>query len=322
MIIRPVKQTIHYIKRKFTPAALILMYHRVSDTSVEPNWLAVAPTNFAQHMRHLRQSYQPVHLLDLIEGIQQRSLPNRAVAVTFDDGYRDNLTCALPELEANNIPATIFVTTSYVDSEHEPWWDEVKHFLLEPLALPPTLSLQINRQEYRWSTNTFEERLNTHQALEDLMRPLPTYINDRILDHLAQWSNRQRRYHPAYRTVTSSELNELASHPLIDLGAHTITHPILPTLSLDAQFNEIVGSRYSLEKMINRQVHSFAYPNGDYSEQTRKLVDAAGYKAACTTVNGTVQQGDDVFQLRRCAINDWNIERFKQQMEAFFNDRS
>jgi hypothetical protein len=74
--------------------------------------------------------------------------------------------------------------------------------------------------------------------------------------------------------------------------------------------------------MIKRQVHSFAYPNGDYNEQTRKLVDAAGYKAACTTMNGTVQHGDDVFQLRRCAINDWNIERFKQQMEAFFNDRS
>jgi len=322
MIITPIKQTVHFIKRKFTPAAVILMYHRVSDTAVEPNWLAVTPTNFAQHMRHLRQTYQPMRLLDLIDGIQQRSLPDRAVAVTFDDGYRDNLTSALPELEANNIPATIFVTTSYVDREREPWWDEVKHFILEPLQLPVRLSLRIDRQEYSWSTHTLKERLNAHQDLENLMRPLPTYINDKILDHLAQWSNMQRRCHPAYRTVTSSELRELARHPLIDLGAHTITHPILPTLSLDAQFNEIVGSRYSLEKMINRQVHSFAYPNGDYNEQTRKLVDAAGYKAACTTINGSVQQGDDVFQLRRCAINDWNIGRFKQHMEAFLNDRS
>ncbi len=320
MMFKPLQRTLSYIQHKLAPAAVILMYHRISTTAVEPNWLAVTPTNFAQQMAYLRQAYHPIQLAELIDCLQKGSLPQRAVVITFDDGYRDNLTCALPQLEATGNPATIFVTTGHIDSEREPWWDELKHFLLESTQAPSYLALQIEQRAYHWSTATRAERIKVHCGLENLMRPLPSYVNDTILDQLAVWTGTYRRFHPAYHTITSAELHELARHSLIELGAHTMTHPILPTLPLDAQFNEIVGSRYRLEKMINKPVLSFAYPNGDYNEQTRQLVDAAGYRLACTTTTGCVQHGDNVFQLRRCAVNDWPLETFKRKLETFFHD--
>lgn len=320
--VKPIKKAFHFIRQKTKPAAVILMYHRVSDVSIEPNWLAVSPTNFTHQIQYLRQAFHPMRLTDLVEGVKNCSLPERAVAVTFDDGYSNNLTHALPVLEAANVPATIFVTLSHIDSEHEPWWDEMKHFLLGTEQVPARLSILIEGHECSWPTTTLAERIIAQRTLENLMRPLPTYVNDDILDKLAQWTGLPRKLRAAYRTVTSKELGQLAQHPLIELGAHTITHPILPTLTLDAQFNEIMGSRYSLEKMIHRPIRAFAYPNGDFTEQTKKLVDAAGYSAAFTTVRGRVEPGDDVLQLRRCAVNDWTIEQFKQNLEAYFNDRS
>ncbi|MCX6043821.1 MAG: polysaccharide deacetylase family protein [Chloroflexi bacterium] len=298
------------------------MYHRISDTSIEPNWLAVSPKNFAAHVQYLKQTFNPMRLTDLVESIKDGSLPDRSVAITFDDGYSDNLTHALPVLESFAVPATIFVTTTYVDSNREPWWDEMKHFLLAPRCVPAQLSIQVADGDYSWPTVTLEDRLAAHQELENLMRPLPVPVNDAILDHLATWAGSHRKLRPAYRTVTMPQLTQLAEHPLIELGAHTLTHPILPTLTPEDQFNEIVGSRYMLEKMIHQPVLSFAYPNGDFTEETRKLVNAAGFNTACTTINGRVEPGDDVFCLRRCAVNDWDIALFKKNLEAFFHDRS
>lgn len=312
----------YFIRSKAKPAAVILMYHRISDTSIEPNWLAVSPANFTAHMQYLKLAFNTMRLTDLVESIKDGSLPDRSVAVTFDDGYSDNVTHALPVLESAMVPATIFVTTDYVDSDREPWWDEMKHFLLEPSCVPPQLSMQVMGCDYSWPTVTVEDRLAAHQTLENLMRPLPAEVNDAILNNLATWTGLHRKLRVAYRTVTTPQLTKLAQHPLIEVGAHTITHPILPTLSLEAQFNEIVGSRHMLEKMIGQPVRSFAYPNGDFTEQTRKLVDAAGFRAACTTISGRVELGDDLFRLRRCAVNDWDITLFKKNLEAFFHDRS
>src|SRR3954462_6044345 len=113
MTVLSFKKVFPFLHNKDTPAAVILMYHRISNTSVEPNWLAVSPANFSEHMQYLRQAFQPIRLTDLVEGIQNHSLPARSVVITFDDGYTDNLTHAVPILESTNIQATIFVTNSH-----------------------------------------------------------------------------------------------------------------------------------------------------------------------------------------------------------------
>jgi peptidoglycan/xylan/chitin deacetylase (PgdA/CDA1 family) len=111
---------------------------------------------------------------------------------------------------------------------------------------------------------------------------------------------------------------QLADAPLIDIGAHTKTHPLLSTLSPDEQYDEINGSRQWLEEALAQPVFSFAYPSGAYNGETVEAVRASGFSAACTVEQGCVEAGDDLFQLRRCNVADWDQKTFKQNLEAFF----
>lgn len=305
-------------KRRRKPAAVILMYHRISDVALEPNWLAVSPRNFAQHLEHIRQAYHPIRLLDLVDAIQSRSIPRRAVTVTFDDGYRDNFTQALPLLETAQIPATVFVTAGSIGSTKEFWWDELSRMILAPPNVPPTLSLQIQGRHSTWNTASPEQRQAAYSALKEVTKPLPAATQDNILTDLARWSGLKRELRDDYRTMTAAELQQLVQSDYIDLGAHTMTHPLLPTLSPEAQYSEIVNSSRCLEALVNQPISTFAYPNGDSNGETLKIVEEAGFRAACTTLPGCVHSDDNLFLLRRCGVNDWGIETFKRNLATFF----
>jgi peptidoglycan/xylan/chitin deacetylase (PgdA/CDA1 family) len=303
---------------RFEPAAIVLMYHRISDVAVEPNWLAVSVKNFYLQMKHIRDSYRPISLPDLVNAVRIRKLPPRSVAITFDDGYVDNLTNALPILESLNIPATVFVTTGFVDSEHEFWWDELSYHVLEVPDVPCTLSLDLGDRQNIWSTTTTEDRQHTFQDIKELIKPIGKTGQDMALARIAEWSGAARRLRSAYRTMTSSELKALAQSNVIEIGAHTITHPILPTLSAEAQHDEIVGSRRWLERRLDRPISMFSYPNGDFDDETATIVAEAGFEVACTTRNGCVSAGQDLFRLNRCGVNDWDIVTFQRNLSDFF----
>jgi peptidoglycan/xylan/chitin deacetylase (PgdA/CDA1 family) len=119
--------------------------------------------------------------------------------------------------------------------------------------------------------------------------------------------------------MSREELIQLADTPVIDIGAHTMTHQLLSTLSPDEQYDEINGSRQWLEEVLAQPVISFAYPSGIYNGDTVGAVRAAGFSAACTVEQGCVQVGDDLFQLRRCNVADWDEKTFKQNLEYFFS---
>jgi len=318
-LIRYIKKHTRAFNHFMKPAAVILMYHRISNTYVEPNWLAVSPKNFDQHLRFIRRSCQPIRLLDLADAIENRTIPPRAVAVTFDDGYLDNLTEALPRLESFQVPATLFVTAGYLGSPREFWWDELPRLIMLSPAVPSSLSIRIQSQDYVWRTNSAEERQDTYLALLSILKPLSMKVKEEIISRLCWWAGTERLLRDEYRTMTVEELKRFAGSKFTDLGAHTMTHPILPTLSPDMQRSEIVDSAHHLETVLNTPSRTFAYPNGDFSDETIRIVSGTGFRAACTTITGNVKFGDDLFRLRRCAVNDWDIETFKNNLEAFYN---
>ncbi len=126
---------------------VILMYHRVTRTDVDPWALCVDPNNFSQQMKALKRIATPIPLTELPDADPQHP----SVAITFDDGYLDNLEIAHPILGQHGIPATIFVSTGYVDRPHGYWWDELEAIFLHPGVLPPRpLKLTIGGQNYNW----------------------------------------------------------------------------------------------------------------------------------------------------------------------------
>src|SRR5262245_6029253 len=149
--LRRVQRTAQWIRNRFVWGAVILLYHRVSELPTDPQLLCVTPAHFAEHLEILRKEYKPIGLRELSHAYQQEKLPRRAVVVTFDDGYFDNLANAKPLLEHYNIPATLFVTTGYTQRQREFWSDELERLLLQPGNLPHTLNLTIAGKHHHWN---------------------------------------------------------------------------------------------------------------------------------------------------------------------------
>jgi peptidoglycan/xylan/chitin deacetylase (PgdA/CDA1 family) len=262
-----------------------------------------------------------MRFLDLVDAARQNSLPKRAVVVTFDDGYVDNFYQAHPILQFAQIPATVFVTSGQIDNPYGFWCDELERVLLLTEYLPSRLRLCVQDKEYRWSTTSARERQVAHRSIYRLLKPLPAVDQLSVLGYLADWAGVERTKRSDYRAMTSAELIQLARDGLVEVGAHTVTHPTLSAFSADAQYQEIVGSRQTLEAIIGSPVLAFAYPYGmaqDFTEETVKIVEAAGFRAACTAIPGTVEAGHDLFRLPRHWVHNWDLETFKQNLESYF----
>lgn len=330
------------VRNKFVRPAVILLYHRIAELPTDAQLLCVTPRHFEEHLEILRKEYSLMGLQELFQVYQQGSLPQRAVVVTFDDGYFDNLTNAKPLLERYDIPATVFVTTGYIGSEREFWSDELERILLQPGRLPQTLSLTINGRPFEWTLGKAafcsEKVYERHRAwnvlkqnllgprqllyveLHRLIRPLGDQEQRRVLDVLLAWAGAQPLVRATHRTLSANEVVCMAEGKLIDIGAHTVTHPVLSAFPPAVQRTEIRGSKARLEDMLGRSVTSFAYPYGfrsDYSADTVAAVKQAGFDCACSSYQDIVWRGSDRFQLPRVIVFDWNGEEFARRLKRW-----
>ena len=280
------------------PRAVVLVYHRVGERGLDPWHLTIDPEIFAGQMETLARDWSPLSLAELVEGFVSRRLPERAVAVTFDDGYADNLEVAAPILLDHGIPATLFVATDLVDAGGPPWWDELASLLLGPAGLPPTLTLSsgggrweippLAAGERRSATNALPPweaepgtRLRVHYEVWLALRALDTPTRESALDEIAEWAGVSRP--SGHVLLTWEQLRELAALPGFDLGAHTLTHPALPNCSPEEARAEIAGGADRLRARIGVEVEQFAYPFGTWSRSVAQLVAELGFRAAYTT---------------------------------------
>ncbi len=272
----------------------ILMYHRIQS---ERAWLNVTPEAFAQQMQVIREVYQPVPLSQVVECLRQsRPLPPRAIVVTFDDGYRDNYLYAYPVLRALGIPATFFITSGHVETQRPFWWDRVQRGLkstAEILAAWPDLWDVLpgcsREKEIEIVTAAFKE-----QEHRDALQLL-----DAICHPVEQ---------DAREVMNWEELRDMAAHGM-EIGSHTVTHPILARQSLSAAMWEIQQSKETLERQLDRAVLHFAYPNGrpcDYSVELQLGLEEAGYLSACSSVGTFVTPHSSPFALERIGISGFD----------------
>ena len=277
------------------PRAMILMYHRVTDLPNDPNLLSVSPQRFAEHMELIRRHYSPIPLQQLVQGLRHGKVPNRAVVVTFDDGYADNLYCAKPVLERYEIPATVFVTASHVGSNREFWWDELDRLLLQPGTLPERVRLDLNGgviecdlgESARYTKEDYERHRNWHLERKDDPSPrhalfrmgvkrlstLSSTEKGKVLDDLLSWSGAAPVVRSSHHSLTGADVNLLNQSDLLEVGAHTMTHPMLSSLPPAEQLSEIKQSKDLLAGIINTPVTSFAYPHGSYARETLALFE-------------------------------------------------
>ena len=316
-------------------AGLILMYHRVGDGGADPWALCVSPQHFAQHLEVLRRRSRSMRVRDLVTMVGDGSLPTGASVVTFDDGYADNLGNARALLERHDIPATVFLATGQIGRPREFWWDELERILLEPGVLPATLEISLKGRRYEWSlegaTDYPEpearrhrhwrfrddpptERHRLYRVLWELLRALPGGERLAAMDALFAWAGFSPDARSSHRPLKADEVAELAAGDLVEIGAHTVTHPLLPTLSPAEQATEVQASRASAEHLVGRPVISFAYPYGAHETETRSIVRELGFLSACSTKPGPVSVTSDLFALPRLHIEDWDGEELERRL--------
>jgi peptidoglycan/xylan/chitin deacetylase (PgdA/CDA1 family) len=279
---------------------VILLYHRIAVAEYDPFGLCLPPDEFRFQIGYVRQHCQPMSLEALTHAVRSGSVPDRAVAVTLDDAYVDNLTVASPMLTAAEIPATFFATTADLDRDREFWWDTVTRLLLCEPSLPAGL-------EFHWadgaqrSVPTSVDRQALLRTVHDMMRLVPARQRDDLVQQLVRQVDRGRTQSSA-RPMTGSELQVLASRPGHDIGAHTRHHLSLPAQPDDVCLDECRDSRTQLEALLNRSVISLAYPFGDLTERTVKHAADAGFSSAVTIAAEPVTSFSDVMRLPRLPV--------------------
>lgn len=338
------RRTARRVMNRFHPRAIILLYHRVIDLPLDPQLICVSRRNFAEHLQVIREYGRAIHMKTLDQALRGGNRRECAVIVTFDDGYADNLYNAKPLLERYDIPATVFVTSGYLGAKKEFWYDGLERILLHSVTLPEKLRLQINEHWYEWEListvgpgeNTSRNfckwnisrkddpsvRHTLYRSLYQILHPLPDGERDKIIEALALWADIEPMHRPTHRTLLPEELIRLADGGLVEVGSHTVSHPLLSAIPLVEQTNEISRSKSHLEYILGHPVSTFAYPFGGrthYTEQTVAAVREAGFAWACSSFAGLVGRDTDPWQLPRFVVRDWDRDEFARALEGWID---
>lgn len=221
------------------------------------------------------------------------------LSLTFDDGYADNLTHALPVLEKHAAPATIFVTTDMPDQRMKIWWYALEHIL----------RADIDREQRFWALRR-KIRENSRHENDELFRGLG--LTDNYFRDLC-----------ARMSLTWADIRKLAHHPLITIGAHTLSHQWLSSLSDAELATELRESKRRLEDEVQSELTLFAYPFGDQDACGPREFEAAkcaGFEAAVTTRASNVVDGhkDHLWALpRHWAGEPFSLSALERRMSGY-----
>ncbi|HEX2866162.1 MAG TPA: FkbM family methyltransferase [Ignavibacteriales bacterium] len=300
-------------KENFTETVNVLLYHRVALDPLDTQLLSVSPKNFEEQIKFLKDNFKIVHLRNLIDEIKNKALVPNTIAITFDDGYLDNFTNALPILEKFKVPATIFVTAGMAGSKEEFWWDALERILFYNQNLPQGLNLSSDKENYDIKLLTAQDKLRAYEILHSILKSQTENERKQLLSDLLKWAGLSSEGRLSHRIMNIDQLRKIAGSPYIEIGSHTVSHQRLSSMGYDEQYLELSNSRTLLEAAINKTVATLSYPFGtlgDINNDTIKAARNAGYIAGIANYPDSVNSSTDVFRVPRWLVRNWNAETF------------
>jgi peptidoglycan/xylan/chitin deacetylase (PgdA/CDA1 family) len=276
---------------------LVLTYHRVNDDGhqfFEGTPLAL----FRAQLESLRRHFAVLPLTELASRARSGRIPKNAVALTFDDGYRDNYTHAFPVLTELGLPATIFLTTDAVDHDRMIWHDRV----FDAFQRAGAQELRFNGSVHPFSTRA-ERDVALASVLAKLRSSSPE-ARDRLIEGLLAELEVDSAGAPGWEKLRWEDVRDMARHG-ISFGAHSLDHPILSRVSAEEQRRQIRESKRRIETELGCEVTAFAYPNGDagdFDASTEKIVAEEGFTLAVSTIFGANDASTDPYALRRAGL--------------------
>lgn len=310
--------------KRFSPAAKtasILLYHRISDDPIDVWDLTVLPEIFNRQLQWLKSNCSVISLEEMVWNWKRMKLKSTSVAITFDDGYLDNYTVAQHLLNQYSLPATFFIT----NQTESLWWDELEACLLKTEILPEGFHLNIGSFVIDYSllnetllTNDLQKKLEKWKATDipttkragllmvvwKQLRYLDHESRQKVMSYIKEWSSSQIEV-PAL--MSKPQVKDLGNLSLVEIGAHTCTHPVLSSLESDAQKTEMLKNKNYLEELTGKTVNHISYPYGDFDEQTAIVAGQSGFKAGFTTQAMPVGFCKNIYQLSRFCVTNKNL---------------
>ena len=270
----------------------VLLYHRVEQAPPGELDLNVSPDLFRAHLDRLARSHEIIALTDLLS-LEPEDLPDRALAITFDDGYEHHVGTVAPLLEARRIPATFFVNSAGLEDGAEHWWDTLERLLSvcpNEAGSGPWLI-----HDPCVAAATAEERA---RLIDDFRRRL----GDVAL--------------PPRRTLTRDGVRALAACRSVTIGAHGVDHLMVTRLSEDGRRREMQACREALEAATGTPVTLFAYPYGAVDVASADTARALfAFAADCSA--GAVPASFDVARVPRLDVKAWDAAVLEARIDAW-----
>ena len=296
---------------------LILSYHRVLEQNDELFPDIVDVNAFDNHLNILKKYFNVLKLSEAIELMSSGSLPQRSVSITFDDGYMDNIDIALPLLMKWRLPATFFISTGFLETKV--MWNDI---VIESIrnAREKILDLtDLHMPVFNIETVTYKQK-----ALHFILQKIK-YKNPSERLRAAKKIALKLNYVERKQLMMNASGVKLLVDSGMEVGAHTVNHPILNSIGNNDSRAEIESGKCMLESIINKKVTIFAYPNGkpnsDYNRDHINILKECNFRAAVSTAWGYADVSNDLYQLPRIGETEHNKVKFHIRLAKSYLDK-
>lgn len=286
------------------------MYHRFSES---PKKGYVSRDVFESQVRHIARYYNAVSMTELVKGVKGEAIlkPN-SIAITVDDGYYDFYTVAYPILKKYRVPATVFVTTKFVDGGFWLWPDKISYALDSLSEIPEEIQLGSQRVSAGELTPTYKQQV--WHAIVGYLLAIPECDKQQWISNFAAKQNLNIPVEPIddYRAVTWGQLREMEENG-IEVGGHTVTHPSLGRVGYEQLRAEVVECKRALDQQLDCRERHFCYPNGqlqDFTEVAKAVVSEAGFQSAVVAFHDSMRLAD-IYELRRYSSSEDQFQFMK-----------
>jgi len=293
----------------------IMLYHGFSESkNKEGEWTLHSKfmpiSEFEQHLKVYLKYGNPISLTDLL---YNEKLPPNPIAVTIDDGYANNYELCFPILNKYHFPATLFLTTGFIDRRLFLWTDWLEFIAAN--ASPGDMKIELNHEVISFNLGDPPLRNIVVDRLKSILKSMPSA---KIRSFLYELQERSRvkydweRIPEELQPLTWNQIREMKKSGFISFGGHTVSHAILSICNQEEQHFEMVESKARIEKELDEECFMLAYPNGkenDFTEETIRLAKKANYRIAVTANSGYENSnGYDSHKLRR-----WGTDLFSKE---------
>jgi peptidoglycan/xylan/chitin deacetylase (PgdA/CDA1 family) len=295
--------------------ALVLMYHRFSESETEAGFLTTR-RSFQEQLDYLTTHYKIVPLSELIAyWVSGARIPPGLAAITIDDGYVDAYELAFPILRERKLPATVFVVTDFVDRKCWLWTDKLRYATAR--AEPGVIKATVNLGALGIELNGRASRLRVAQLINSQLKLMQDDAKEKAIIQLASrlGVDLPDLAPPEFSSLTWEQAREMDSAG-IEIGSHTVTHPILTKIGNERLRYELCESRSRLEAMLGHKVELLGYPNGDYDVTVQRETARAGYRCAVTVEYGFNNRSSDPLAVRRIHT-EHDMARFAKNTSGF-----